>query len=348
LIKKAILYSNTLIKETGGGTTYLHSFIDFFRNRNFSIDCINNEIIRNTNGINHKKHPSLIIPVLYPLYRMIYDFLVYDVVLFKSNYIPGMCINSKSILIVDFPFQTQLSIFDKYKIRRIKYVLCNSEYTAKWIHNYWGVNAKVIYPPSMKTDTVTHEIIKRHTILSVGRFVNSSRGKRQDILINSFKTLCDSGIINYTLQLVGYVQDENYLMELKKQSEGYPIEFIENIDSQTLKKLYQEATFYWHACGYDIDSNTDPSKVEHYGIAVADAIAFGCFPLVYGNGGPAELTNQGIYGEIWFSEVELTEKTIKYINDPALLNNARQLLEERKLLFTEAAFIESLSKIYGK
>jgi glycosyltransferase involved in cell wall biosynthesis len=148
--------------------------------------------------------------------------------------------------------------------------------------------------------------------------------------------------------LVGYVQDENYLMELKKQSEGYPIEFIENIDSQTLKKLYQEATFYWHACGYDIDSNTDPSKVEHYGIAVADAIAFGCFPLVYGNGGPAELTNQGIYGEIWFSEVELTEKTIKYINDPALLNNARQLLEERKLLFTEAAFIESLSKIYGK
>jgi glycosyltransferase involved in cell wall biosynthesis len=178
----------------------------------------------------------------------------------------------------------------------------------------------------------------------VGRFVNNQRSKRQDILIDAFKILIDNGS-NSTLKLVGFVQDAEYLAQLKIKAGEYPIEFISDASEEDLNELYQSAVFYWHACGFGVDASSNPGRVEHFGIAVADALTFGCIPFVYGNGGPSEIVDGGKYGFVWETPHELANKTIACINSPELKHIYQEKAIERSHLFSKKMFADSLKNI---
>ncbi|MDQ6864922.1 MAG: glycosyltransferase [Thermoproteota archaeon] len=46
---------------------------------------------------------------------------------------------------------------------------------------------------------------------------------------------------------------------------------------------------------------------EHFGIAVVEAMAAGCLPVVHASSGPMEIVANGLYGLIYKDKAELPE-----------------------------------------
>ncbi len=331
--KRCLIYANAKEQGEGGGFTYLDAVTDYLSENGFILDWPENENqVGNTNRW------------LAILGRILKERNNYQVVLFKSNYIPSFTLNSNAILLVDFPFKNNLNWLDKLKLTRIRHIVCNSIFTAQAIKKYWNVKAEVLYPPTMLSKN-SWDGKKNKIILTVGRFVNSNRAKRQDVLIEAFKTLCARGLLGYRLVLAGYVQDEQYIDSLKQLSENYPIDFYPNVSRAKLIDLYEDSMFYWHACGYQVNSDLNPEHVEHFGIAVADALAFGCIPFIYGNGGPLEIIESGKCGEVWMTKQELIQKTEMYCSAPILVNAKRKIGLMQSQLFSLENFENKLDFI---
>ena len=341
-MKKILFYTDSLIKEMGGGITYSKAFMDYFSQHAYSIKTICSSEYNFSGWYPKVWRNYKIFNLPISLFRIFKDWWQYDIIIYKSNYIPSVSLNKKVCLIVDFPLQKHLGFFDRIRLRSVQKIICNSHFTAGWIKTYWGREATVIYPPAMESHKSDRN--KVPNILSVGRFVEGGRSKNQEILIDAFKILYDKGWA-YSLQLAGYVQDESYLNRLRTMAKGYPVEFIVNVSDTALITLYEKATFYWHACGFGIDASVEPSRTEHFGIAVADALSFGCIPLVYANGGPSEIVGGGNYGFVWKTQQELAEKTAACIASPDLIQVWQQKSLERSLLFSKKAFADSVNTL---
>ena len=323
-------YTQEKSAQEGGGYTYLNNFICFFESE--------------TNIVKFHNFSRLLSRKMFIFWRLIRDFQ-YDWVILKSNYVPAITLNVNSILIVDFPFQKKLSYLEKIKLNRIRHIICNSEYTAKYIQEYWNREAYVIYPPCIETfDNIK---VKQKIILNVGRFTNSNRSKNQDILIEAFKKLYNSGVKDYKLILAGFVQDEKYITYLKEMSIGYPVLFYENINTEKLIELYSVSTFYWHACGYGNDLELFPSLTEHYGISVADAMAAECVTMVHNSGGPVNLVRNGESGFLWNSVDELVSNTTFLINNSTIIKQFSIKAKQRSFDFTKYAFDIKLLELLG-
>ena len=329
------VYSPEAFPMEGGGYTYLNSYLKFFKQQAGGEVCFHK----------HYSCSSRFQQLIFALNRVFGD-LKFDWIIFKNNYIPGLSFNIRSVLIVDFPFKQNLSYFERIKLSRIRHIICNSEYTATYIQKYWNRKALVLYPPCMDF-SATPVNVKKKYILNVGRFVSSARSKRQDVLIEAFIQLYSSGTLDdYTLILAGFVQNEAYLGELKAMCIGYPIVFHENADTPLLRTLYNESTIYWHACGYEVNIEQNPAHAEHYGIAVADAMAAGCVTIVHNSGGPAELVHAPDYGLVWETVDELADLTAGITADSLLIQRYATKAKSMSKKFSEEEFILKLERLF--
>lgn len=243
------------------------------------------------------------------IYLMKYDWIIYntDGSLFYSS--------AKHNLIhfqVPFSLPRQPSFWEKLKRGSWDYQVFNSLFTKEVISRSWRGNGKVIYPP---VDTKFFVKTKKSkVIVNVGRFV---KVKKQDILIDAFKKFYDH--INddeWRLNLIGSLQDNEYLNYLKKNAEGYPIFFYPNASREEIRKMYGEASLYWHAMGY---GENDPKNQEHFGIATAEAMAAGVVPVVINAGGQPEIVSDGENGLLWETMQELIDKSLVLARDNNLL-----------------------------
>ena len=89
---------------------------------------------------------------------------------------------------------------------------------------------------------------KENIILSVGRFDNILNAKKQDVLIDAFRTLVvREKIDNWKLVLIGgsllEPKNNSYLQYLEKKAANLPVEFIVNPPFNILKEQY-----LWQCC----------------------------------------------------------------------------------------------------
>jgi glycosyltransferase involved in cell wall biosynthesis len=85
-----------------------------------------------------------------------------------------------------------------------------------------------------------------------------------------------------------------------------------------LRREYQAASIYWHATGYGCDHDREPSKLEHFGMSIVEAMSAGAVPLAYNGGGPREIITSGVNGFLWSDPDELVAHTRRLLDDPAL------------------------------
>lgn len=261
----------------------------------------------------------------------------YDVVVYLSDGSIPLLGGKTNLLHMQVPFHNVggKNLKNKLKLKTIKHVIVNSNFTKSIVDREYGFDSYVLYPPVPQNAKIQD---KEKIILSVGRFEPSLNVKKQDFLIEAFKKL-SGDLPEWKLVLVGGSVEDTWIEKLRNMASGYNIEILPNAKYEELMDLYGRASIYWHAAGYGIDQTKSPELVEHFGISTVEAISSHAIPLVYKAGGQTEIVkNQEL---LWESEDELITKT-KNLTTKQFTDYER-FLDIRE--FTESAFISSLSRL---
>ena len=279
----------------------------------------------------------------------------YDIIFYLSDGSFPFLYGKKNFLHVQVPLvkiDNKLNdALNKIKNNFYTNIVCNSQFTAKFQKKISNQKVLVLYPP-VDVDKFDSHQSKENIILSVGRFDNILNAKKQDVLIDAFRSLVvREKINNWKLVLVGGSLSEpknnSYLQYLEKKAANLPIEFIVNPPFSVLKDQYAQSKIYWHAAGYDVDENIHPENTEHFGITVVEAMASGLVPVVISKGGIPEIVDNGVNGFLWQTTDELISKTKNLINNPDTL----KLMSQQSLInchqFSKDNFEKKLLSIIG-
>lgn len=173
----------------------------------------------------------------------------------------------------------------------------------------WPV--EVVYPPVPQVAGTAAG--KKPMILTVGRFFAGGHSKRHDLLIGAFRRLMETfdGALELHIAGSSMPQPEHmrYLDELTRMAAGLPVTFHVNASETALFELYRNASIYWHATGLGVDLVNEPSKAEHFGISLVEAMSAECVPMAYKIGGPREIITHGVDGYLYGSVEELVALT---------------------------------------
>lgn len=269
----------------------------------------------------------------------------YDMIFFVSDGSIPILLSKKNFLIVQYP----LSIFNKGLINRIKFlkikgIICYSEYVKKYLDKMLPKKSAVLNP---YVDPINTQDTKENIILNVGRFTKGANNKKQDVLIEAFKQLCDKGLKDWRLVLSGSFlpSDAKYVENLKQSVGKYPIEIIISPSYTELENLYSKAKIYWHATGYGENLDLFPEKAEHFGISTIEAMSAGVVPVVINAGGLREIVDHNENGLLWNSLEELIEQTLFLIENSDSLRKMSKKAIDKADLFNQRKFCEELNKI---
>lgn len=222
-------------------------------------------------------------------------------------------------------------------------IIYNSKFTKRNVEKYWPKKSIVVYPP---VDTsLIKPLKKKKNILSVGRFFGFLKEKKHEVMIKVFiQLLSNNKLDGWSLNLVGSASegDKSYIEDLKEKAKGHPINFYPNLSFKGLVELYGESQIYWHAMGY---GESDPTKMEHFGITTVEAMAGGCVPVVINKGGQTEIVEDGKSGFLWNNLEQLQDSTLRLIEDESFFRNISESAVIKSKIFSKENFKQNITKI---
>ena len=201
--------------------------------------------------------------------------------------------------------------------------VANSEYTAHWTREIWGVSSTVVYP-AVRPVVEAEWSRKTPSIATLGRFFDPihGHGKKQRDLVDGFVLLDEAGRSRvgdeqWRFALVGGADAANreYALSVKRAAIGHPIDVHINRPRSVVEDTLANASIYWHGTGYGEQVAKHPERFEHFGIAVVEAMLAGCVPVVFGEAGPAEIVRHGVDGYHWHTLEQLAEFTYVLMTD---------------------------------
>ncbi|MBI4991474.1 glycosyltransferase family 4 protein [Candidatus Gottesmanbacteria bacterium] len=275
----------------------------------------------------------------------------FDILFYMTDGSVFFPFSRKNFLILQSPNHIPPStFFNRLKLLNWKTV-CYSQFIQRIIEKRLNL-VPITLPPAIDVDLFKCDTTsKKNIILSVGRFFSHLHNKRHDFLVDVF-TKNYKGVFNgWKLIIAGGLTDregEKIVDNLKKQSQGYPVEILANIPFEKLKSLYQEAKIYWHAAGFAEDIEAHPEKAEHFGITTLEAMAAGTVPLVFNAGGVKDIVSDGKNGYLWGTEEEFMEKNRKLLQDGKLLRKLSESSRLRAEDFSQNKFYEKVEEIVTK
>jgi GT2 family glycosyltransferase/SAM-dependent methyltransferase len=266
----------------------------------------------------------------------------------------------KSIFILQFPFPTDRDTIERGRSWLDGYdlVVVYSEYAHKRVAELYrdisiaGKRTEIISPPVNVAGRYQGTRKRRGSIVSVGRFFAGGHCKNQHLMIEAFRQL--TKVLSQEpleLHLAGSLHPEPehraYFTRCKALAEGLPVYFHLDAAPDKLEELYSSGSIYWHATGMDADLVNSPEKAEHFGITVVEAMARGCIPLVFSQGGPAEIVESGISGLTFDSMPELLSTTARVISEWTgdQLDSMRSAAISRALMFDIEYFNRSWRRL---
>jgi glycosyltransferase involved in cell wall biosynthesis len=318
---------NPYLKNLGGGEKYTFTLAEHLINQGYQVDLFwdDKKVLKRLSerfNLDLGKI-SFVENIFLSNKNFIQKWLItrkYDLFFYVSDGSIPSLFAEKNILHFQVPFRgvDGRSILNRLKLAKFAHVVCNSKFTKKNIDQEYGVKSRVIYPPITVGDFKPGK--KENLVLSVGRFTQALHAKKQHILIEVFRKMCDQGLKDWRLVLLGGTLegDESYVRALEKSANGYPIEIKTNIKFNDLKNHYRRAKIYWHATGFGEDEKESPERMEHFGISIVEAMAGGCVPVVISKGGIPEIIKDGKNGFLWLKKKEIEKLTIQLVESPAL------------------------------
>ena len=212
-------------------------------------------------------------------------------------------------------------------------VLANSNSTRKQCIKRWNRNDCIVLYPSIKIDEIATYISSSSSSSSSKDDIcivlsRLSPEKKIELAIEAFKTKV---LKNKQLLIIGYLSRENKnyyqrLRDLSKRNEN--IKILPNLRRNDVLTLLSKAKILFH-----------PMPDEHFGIAIIEAMAAGCLPVVHASGGPLEIVDNGRYGLIYRDLSEIPELLNRAFN---LSKHFQHKVKNRALQFDIKHFQEKL------
>ncbi len=368
---KIALYSPYLPKHTGGGEKYLFDCAKILEEEGHEIYiAISSEKELKTSEAEEirKKYENFlncslakINFIASPLYTKA-NFLKkllwtakFDVLYYQTDGSLFFSLAKKNILHVQVPLKLDKSSFlEKLKLANWQVKNTNSEFTKKYIEKFWGTKINFVHQPYVNAQEFSNQDNwqgkKENIILSVGRFFCQLHSKRQDVLINFFKDLVKldpSTLSNWKLVLLGKKEDEEYASKIASLIKDLNVEIIHDANRLDLLKIYEKASIYWHASGFEINEDAEPEKVEHFGISTLEAMAAKALPIVINKGGQKEILGESLSVCLWNDENDCLAKTLELIKNKVEREKLAELAYERSLFFSKERFKTILLEMIG-
>lgn len=268
----------------------------------------------------------------------------FDVIFFVSDGSIPLLFSKKNFMIVQFPVNwVKINNLSKFKLSRIKKLICYSEFVKKSLVEKFKKETVVI-PPFVDIKNKA-KIRKENIILTVGRFTRGMNMKKQEILLQVFKQMCNAGLKDWKLVVVGSYREEDYgfFKSLVSQSDTYPITVLGNVSYLRLLNYYKKAKIYWHATGFEEDIEKNPERAEHFGITTVEAMRCGAVPIVINAGGQTEIVENNVSGFLWDKIEQLKNQTSTLINNESLMEKMSVEAEKKSLRFDKEEFCKEIS-----
>lgn len=268
----------------------------------------------------------------------------YDLFLAMIYAIPVRSSARAGVALCQFPYPNPDTELEGYEL-----IVCYSDYVRGWVGEYWRRDATIVNPPIDVPDQEVDWPGKRAAIVSVGRFFGGGHGKRQDVLVDVFRDICDRGLSGWELHLAGALhtggRHEGVYEEVVAAAAGYPIHLHPNAGYAEIQSLYRQASIYWHAAGYGLGD--DPATAEHFGMTTLEAMAHGAVPVVFDRGGQREVVQEDVTGYLWRDTPELCSRTDGLIRDPALRRRLGDAARRASRRYDRHHFAEHMLEVLG-
>ncbi|MBP8241192.1 MAG: glycosyltransferase family 4 protein [Thermoflexales bacterium] len=227
-------------------------------------------------------------------------------------------------------------------------IFANSEYTRRWVRHYWHRDSLVLHPPI----EMLPPLPKENIILHVGRFFVGGHNKKHDVLVEGFRALLarlPAGE-RWELFLAGSItpgaNHQAYADRIRDLASGLPVRIHLALDHAALATLFGRARIYWHATGYGADLRRSPDQAEHFGMSIVEAMSAGAVPVVFAEGGPAEIITPGQDGLVWRTPESLVEETLELIQRPDRLATMASAAITRSRAFERRAFMRQMRALW--
>ncbi len=162
----------------------------------------------------------------------------YDLVIVLSDGSIPLFWEKKAVLHFQQPFKhvEGTSFINQMKLKRVVSIICNSNYTKRFIDGEFNVTSKVLYPP-VDIESFKSNGIKKKLIVTVGRI---QPVKKHEVLIDAFYRF-KAKIPGWKMIVAGGLmdQDRKYYEYLEKKK-GADVTIIPNVPFIQIKKNYKE------------------------------------------------------------------------------------------------------------
>jgi alpha-1,2-mannosyltransferase len=213
-------------------------------------------------------------------------------------------------------------------------IVTNSNYSRDWIKKTLNREALVVYPP-VKIDTfksVSKSESRRDMVVNVGRYTPE---KQQIIMAQLAKELpeVEFHVVGATSKVSPGVISQISQFKNKYGLSNLHLHF--NMPFQELLELLSMSKLFLH--GY---------VGEHFGVAIVEAMASGCVPIVPKSGGQwTDIVDYGRYGFGYDRVEEAKEIISSLLSDSDKWRKYHELAVERAENFNGALFKEKMVEI---
>jgi glycosyltransferase involved in cell wall biosynthesis len=242
---------------------------------------------------------QILVPVFVDvLYMHFPDFLPgFDYLYYPERYLYNtmLRIYSRPLELVT---KTLISLFKSIRYKPV--ILTNSRFSASIIERFLTIEAIVLYPPVNieKYLTLSKHGDRENIVVTISRIEPM---KNLDIITDVAKEVKEAKFV-----ILGSMQSNSYYAHLMRKIGMLNLEdrvkILINASEELKTEILRKAKIYLH-----------PTKYEHFGIAVVEAMAAGLIPIVHKSGGPwIDIVDRGKYG-MGFRTIEELAEAIGYI-----------------------------------
>jgi glycosyltransferase involved in cell wall biosynthesis len=261
--------------------------------------------------------------------------LLSDYALFVNHCAGSSAVNCAplGLYFVMFPFQVRGSWLESYD-----HFLCNSRFTEFYTRRHWVDRDTHVLYPCADGHFGDLPAERRKDILVIGRFNWGGHTKNQDVLVKAFEGILGDLPPGWRLVLLGKLNDHDAhskqkYAELRDYCRELPVVFEVNVSESRKREVLAGSSLYWHGTGLGYSEPQDAARMEHFGIAVVEALQAGVIPICYSHGGPAEIIEHGRSGFLFDNVEELANYTLALAADASLQARLRSAGRERATLF---------------